>query len=229
MDVAPLWRRYFGSDEEARVAGQIVDGFHRIYYAIGERGGTWRDTYWHGVRVRKCPLDLWVYQELLHELRPDLIVETGTAYGGSALYLAHMCDLLGQGEVVTVDAAQHPDRPKHGRIEYVHGYSTDPAIVGHVAARVCGKESVLVLLDSDHSAPHVLEELRLYSRFATVGSYCVVEDSNVNGHPLIDQHGPGPWEAIQQFLEETKDFVIDREREKFLLTFSPWGYLRRVA
>ncbi|HZR00195.1 MAG TPA: CmcI family methyltransferase, partial [Chloroflexota bacterium] len=159
----------------------------------------------------------------------DLIVETGTAYGGSALYLAHMCDLLGQGEVVTVDAAQHPDRPKHGRIEYVHGYSTDPAIVGHVAARVRGKESVLVLLDSDHSAPHVLEELRLYSRFATVGSYCVVEDSNVNGHPLIDQHGPGPWEAIQQFLEETKDFVIDREREKFLLTFSPWGYLRRVA
>ncbi|HZQ97896.1 MAG TPA: CmcI family methyltransferase, partial [Chloroflexota bacterium] len=88
-----------------------------MYYALGERGGTWRDTYWHGVRVRKCPLDLWVYQELLHELRPDLIVETGTAYGGSALYLAHMCDLLGQGEVVTVDAAQHPDRPKHGRIE----------------------------------------------------------------------------------------------------------------
>jgi len=229
MDVDPPWRRFFATEQEAQVVGQIVDSFHRLYYQIGLAGLTWRQTFWHGVGVRKCPLDLWVYQEMLYELKPDLIVETGTAFGGSALYLAHMCDLLGKGEVVTVDVEEHDVRRPHARIEYVHGSSVDPAIVARVAERVRGKSSVLVLLDSDHRAPHVLEELRAYAHFATVGSYCVVEDTNVNGHPLMDQHGPGPWEAIAQYLQETNDFMIDREREKFLLTFSPWGYLRRLA
>jgi hypothetical protein len=89
----------------------VVDGFHQLYYEAGEAGGTWKDTRFLGVPTWKCPLDLWVYQELLHELAPDLIVETGTAHGGSALYLATLCEATGHGEVVSVDIGEWPDRP----------------------------------------------------------------------------------------------------------------------
>jgi cephalosporin hydroxylase len=225
---APVWRRFF-SEQDAPAVQQVIDNFHRLYYQLGPQGGTWSDTHWFGVRTRKCPLDLWIYQEIMYELRPDLIVETGTAYGGSALYLAHLCDHLGKGEIVTIDGASHASRPEHPRVEYLHAMSTDPGLVEYVGERASGNETVLVLLDSDHSRDHVLEELRLYTRFVTLGSYCVVEDSNMNGHPVIDGHGPGPWEAVEQFLQETDRFVIDASREKFMLTFSPSGYLKRVA
>jgi cephalosporin hydroxylase len=77
----------------------VVDDFHRLYYESGDRGGTWKDMRWLGVAVAKCPMDLWIYQELLFELRPDVILETGTAHGGSAFYLATLCDILKQGKI----------------------------------------------------------------------------------------------------------------------------------
>jgi cephalosporin hydroxylase len=228
IEPAQPWRRLIDEDQ-AEVLENVVDWFHRLYVELGPVGSTWRDTRWLGTHVAKCPLDLWVYQEMLQELRPDLIVETGTAWGGSALYLASMCDLLGKGEVLTVDLVDLPDRPAHPRIEYLHGSSTEATVVGKVAARAAGKEQVMVVLDSDHRAHHVRKELELYSRFVTVGSYLVVEDTHVNGHPLIDNHGPGPYEAVEEFLRDRSDFVVDRSREKFLLTFNPCGFLRRVA
>ena len=198
--------------------------FHRLYYDSSLR--TWSNTFWFGTQTQKCPLDLWIYQELLHELRPEVIVETGTANGGSALFMAAICDLLGGGEIVSVDIDER-ERPAHQRVTYLGGSSTAPEIHAQVVDFVGARAPVLVLLDSDHSRDHVLEELHLYSPLVTPGSYVVVEDTNVNGHPVRREFGPGPMEAVDEFLRGSSDFEIDSAREKFLLTFNPRGFLRR--
>ncbi|HEX6208208.1 MAG TPA: CmcI family methyltransferase [Actinomycetota bacterium] len=204
-----------------------VADFHRLYYGAGEHGGTWKDTYWLGVPTWKCPLDLWVYQEILHETRPDTIVETGTWRGGSALFLASICDLLGRGRVVTIDTEDPGGRPAHDRITYVTGSSTDPGIVREVEG-IVGRSRAMVILDSDHSRDHVLGELRAYGPIVSPSHYLVVEDTNINGHPVLPDWGPGPMEAVEEFLRESEDFVVDENREKLLLTFNPRGYLRKV-
>ena len=85
----------------------------------------------------------------------------------------------------------------------------------------------MVVLDSDHTRDHVAEELRLYAPLVTSGCYLVVEDTNVNGNPVLPEFGPGPQEAVAEFLAQTDDFEVDHEREKLMLTFNPNGYLRR--
>ena len=205
----------------------VVRDFSRLYYELGHKGGTWTDTTWMGVRVWKNPLDLWVYQELLCELRPELIIETGTAFGGSALYLAHLCDLLGHGRVITIDVNDIEGRPVHGRIEYVRGSSVDPAIVRHVSDSIRGGDVVVAVLDSDHRRDHVRAELDAYAPLVSPGSYLVVEDTNI-GHPVEPDFGPGPMDALDEFLATTDQFIIDPSREKFLFTFNPRGFLRRL-
>jgi cephalosporin hydroxylase len=203
----------------------VTDAFHRLYYDTA----VWKDTYWLGVPTQKCPLDLWIYQELLYEQRPDLIIETGTAHGGSALFMACVCDQLGRGEIVTVDIYPIEGRPRHDRISYVTGSSTAPEVTAEVERLAQGRERVFVILDSDDARDHVLEELRIYGRFVSRGSYLVVEDTNVNGHPVFREHGPGPMEAVEQFLAETDEFEVDLARQKFFLTFNPRGFLRKRA
>ena len=207
----------------------IVDGFHKLYYESIHFGKTWSSTQWMGHKIMKCPLDMWVYQEILYELKPDLIIETGTYHGASAYFLASMCDLLGNGEIITIDIESRPGRPVHPRIEYVTGSSTSAPVLDLVHERIKGKKRVMVILDSDHSMKHVREELGLYSPFVTAGSYLIVEDGNVNGRPVDPEHGPGPSEAMEDFLKDSKEFRPDPSREKFLLTFNPGGYLKRVA
>jgi cephalosporin hydroxylase len=209
----------------------VVDAFHRLYYTrTNDAADTWRDTRFLGCRILKNPLDLWIYQEILFELKPDLIIETGTAWGGSALWMASLCDLIGHGEVVTIDIKRRKKDlpvPVHPRITYLLGSSTSDDIVGDVRNRVLTREKVLVVLDSDHSREHVLNELRIYGPLVTPGSYVIVEDTNVNGHPVAPSFGPGPMEAVDSYLEETDEFKIDLTREKLLFTFNPRGYLRK--
>lgn len=176
----------------------------------------------------KAPTDLWLYQEIMFKLRPDVIVETGTYKGGSAYYLASLCELLGKGEVITIDVEQYQGRPNHPRITYLNGSSISDSILEQVRHRISGKQTVLIILDSDHSKDHVLRELQVYHPLVTKGSYVIVEDSNVNGHPVWPEFGPGPMEAIDLFMATNKQFVIDNSMEKFLLTFNPRGYLRRI-
>lgn len=199
--------------------------FHWVFYNL--HGQTWNSTAWLGTHAKKCPFDLWIYQEMISEQRPDLIIETGTAFGGSALFLASICDLVDHGEVVSIDV-EHHERPTHPRITYLHGSSTAPETLEQVRARAAGTTSRLVLLDSDHSKQHVLRELELYAPLVHVGGYIVVEDTNVGGHPVARWHGPGPHEAVAEFLSSTSAFEVDRERERLMLTFNPGGYLRRV-
>ncbi len=189
----------------------------------------WTEATWLGAHALKNPLDLWVYQEIVFETRPSLIVETGTYRGGSALYLATVCDLVGAGEVVSIDIeAVREDYPRHPRVTYLGGRSSvDAEVVADVverAARAGG--STLVVLDSDHSQSHVEAELAAYAPLVPVGGYVIVEDSNIGR--IRKDLLPGPLEAIETFLASTDEFEIDRSREKFLLTFNPSGYLRRV-
>jgi cephalosporin hydroxylase len=205
----------------------VVAQFHRLFYhPLQERQEL---VTWMGTRVNKCPLDLWIYQELVYRLRPAMIVETGTAWGGSALYLAGLFDLLGHGRVVTVDIAVNPTRPKHDRIAYVKGSSTAPEVVAEVRRLIGDQAPVLVVLDSDHSYRHVRDELSAYADFVSPGSYLVIEDTNINGHPVLPSFGPGPMEAVREFLSTDSRFERDLDCEKFLMTYNPHGYLRRVA
>ena len=188
----------------------------------------WTQATWLGAQALKNPLDLWVYQEIMAETRPALVVETGTYRGGSALFLASMCDLLDVGEVVSIDVEPvRDDYPEHPRITYLGGRSsTDPDVVGEVRERAAGR-NVLVILDSDHSQAHVEAELEVYAPLVPIGCYLIVEDSNIGR--IRKDLMPGPFEAIETFLARSDSFEIDREREKFLITFNPSGYLRRVS
>jgi cephalosporin hydroxylase len=215
-----------GWQANTAVRDAIVDQFHRLYF---NDPGTWQNTRWLGVRALKCPLDLWIYQELLDELRPQLIIESGTADGGSAYFLASMCDLLGSGDIVTIDIESKSGRPVHPRITYILGSSVDPNVVAQVRAKLPITGNVLVILDSDHRAAHVERELSLYADMVTVGSYLIVEDTCVNNHPIAPEFGPGPWEAVSAFLNGNDQFVVDEGRQKFHLTFNPRGYLRRMS
>ena len=211
---------------------EIIDRFSRLYYDLGSAGGTWQRTAWLGAPVQKVPLDLWIYQEILYEQQPDLIIETGTADGGSALYLASVCDLLEKGRIVTVDIAERgpsgTERPSHPRVRYLLGSSTDEKILEDVRREAEGAERVLIILDSDHSEGHVLAELEAYSDLVPLGGYLIVEDTNINGHPVLPGFGPGPMEALDAFLSRTNSFEIDESCEKLLLTQNPRGYLKRV-
>jgi cephalosporin hydroxylase len=207
---------------------EVVREFHQLFYDLGrDRGGTWSQTRWLGVPCLKSPFDAWVYQEIVYRTRPDVIVECGTAYGGSALFLSSICSLIGNGRVITVDVSdeRHHNRP-HDLVTYVRGSSTAPATVEEVRAHITPDDSVMVILDSDHHAPHVLEELRLYGPLVTAGQYLIVEDTNLN-HEVRPQFGPGPAEAVEQFLSDTDDFTPDPECEKFLMSFNHGGFLLR--
>ena len=185
----------------------------------------------------KCPLDLWIYQELIFRLRPDLVVECGTWAGGSSLFIADLLDLTGRGSVVTIDilsveqvkahyAHNLPQRfyqlhirPEHPRVRYLLGSSTDPAILDVVCEVAREKETVLVIADSDHSQEHTYAELQAYCHLVSPGSYFIMEDTNI----LLE----GPNAAVACFLGEHTEFEPDLGMQKFLLTFNPGGYLRR--
>ncbi len=208
---------------DRRLDRAAVGRAHDVLY----ESDAWTEATWLGAQALKNPLDLWIYQEIVVETKPELIVETGTYRGGSALYLASLCDLLGRGEVVSIDIEpMRDDYPEHPRITYLAGRSsTDPAVVEEVRARAEGR-AILVILDSDHSQGHVEAELAAYASLVPVGCYLIVEDSNIG--QIRKDLMPGPLEAIENFLAGTDEFVIDRAREKFLITFNPSGYLRRV-
>ncbi len=208
-----------------------IEEFHKLFYDSALT--TWASTYWLGVQAEKYPCDLWIYQEIITELKPDFIIETGTRFGGSALFMASICDLLGQGQVITVDiealASSPTVRPPHPRVTYLTGSSTSPDVLADVRARVESARCVMVILDSDHTMTHVLDEMKLYADLVTTDSYMIVEDTNINGHPVASSFGRGPMEAVQLFLAGTEDFLVDRSREKLLLSFNPGGFLRKVS
>lgn len=205
---------------------EIIESFHNLYYLSS--ANWYNKTKWMGVNILKCPFDLWVYQEIITEIKPDLIIETGTYFGGTTLYLANLCDILGHGEILSIDINHPKNLPKHKRITYLKGSSTSPGIRKKIKDLTKVIDKVLVILDSDHREPHVTKEIEFFHKIVTKGSYLIVEDSNINGHPTDPNYGPGPHEAIEKFLKKNKDFKTDKSKEYLMLTFNPDGYLKRI-
>ncbi len=197
---------------------------------------------WLGRPVIQFPQDLMAVQELIWNTRPDLVIETGVAHGGSIIFSASMLELLGaDGEVIGIDVDIRPHNraaiekhPLFKRITLVEGSSTDDHVIAQVRERAEGK-SVLVLLDSDHSHDHVLRELESYSPLVRAGNYIVVFDTLIEDMPP-EMFAKQPWPkgrnaktAVHEFLKANDRFEIDKDIEaKLLITVAPDGYLRCV-
>ncbi len=212
----------------------------------------WR---WCGLPIIQLPPDVLATQEIIWEVRPDVIIETGVARGGSLLFSASMLAILDAAEatgrtptttprrVIGIDIDIRPpnrlaleSHPFAGMIHLVQGSSVDSGVVADVSRRLHAGERVLVVLDSNHTHEHVLAELEAYAGFVTPGSYCIVQDTGIEDAPPGSfpgrSWGPGnsPKSAIAAWLPNHPEFIVDRRIDsKLLITSSPGGYLRRVA
>jgi cephalosporin hydroxylase len=188
---------------------------------------------WMGVKTLKNPLDCWIYQEILCDVRPDVVVELGSLAGGSTLFFCHMLDLLGNGMVVSVDIDRARYQVQHPRLTDITGDCSDMAVVSRVKA-LCRDKSVLIVHDADHTKAAVLRDLQLYADLVSVGSYFIVEDGIVDlfdasvSKRLRWDRGAGPLAAIREFLKHDTRFAIDNERERYIITWNPCGFLKRV-
>jgi cephalosporin hydroxylase len=212
-----------------------------------ERSCRFQYTYhfsWLGRPIIQLPQDIMATQEIIWDIKPDLIIETGIAHGGSLILWASLLELLGgDGRVVGVDIEIRPQNrtaieahPLAHRITMVEGSSVDPVVLERVQSLVGGRRRVMVMLDSNHTHAHVRRELELYSRLVTAGSYLIVFDTSVEQLPE-DLFSNRPWKrgnspatAVTEFLALSGDFEVDRKIDrKLLLTVAPGGYLRRVG
>ena len=188
------------------------------------------DVSWLGHPVWQNVLDLWTIQETISLVRPKLLIECGTNRGGSSLFFAHLFDLIGEGEVITVDVERLHELT-HPRITYLIGSSTSAEIADVVRGRAAACSGpVMVILDSDHSRDHVRRELEIYAPLVTPGSYCLVQDGVIDVVSFFRNGRPGPLPAIEDFLRSTDKFELDADRcDRFLVTHHPKGWLRRKA
>lgn len=202
---------------------------------------------WLGRPIIQYPQDMIAMQEIIWEVKPDLIIETGIAHGGSLIFSASMLELVAactgsEGEVLGIDIEIRPHNrkaiekhPMYKRISMIEGSSIAPEVVARVIEKAKDKKRILVCLDSNHTHDHVLAELEAYAPLSTVGSYCVVFDTVVEDMPK-ELAGDRPWgpgnnpkTAVFEYLKTHSEFVIDRDiQNKILITVAPEGYLKRT-
>lgn len=199
---------------------RVIKRFEKLF-----RKNKLYQSFFLGVPSRQYPTDNWIMQEIIWEVKPDFIIETGSGRGGTSLFYA---TVLGQvnpkGKVITIDIRNRTRKARKFRlwrrkVRFVRGDSASPDVVQNIAKRVKGGR-VLVTLDSDHSTEHVLKELRSYSPLVSRNSYLIVQDTFYEDN--------APMKAIEKFLQDRNDFEIDRRWEKYLLTQNRSGYLKRV-
>jgi cephalosporin hydroxylase len=194
--------------------------------------GVWKNMHYRGIRILKVPSDLWNYQEIFAERGIEWVVETGTRHGGSALFFADLLFLNGSaGRVLSVDVDAGANVVKqHPKIDFILGDSGSEAVAAELKRRVAADRGPLFLiLDSEHAKAHVLRELNALVPLLRKDDYLVVEDTCINGHPVRPGFGPGPYEALDEYLSQHPEaFVHDTARErKFGFTAAPNGYLVR--
>ena len=199
---------------------------------------------WLGRPLIQLPSDAMAMQEIIWAVKPDLIIETGVAHGGSVVLSASLLELLGHGEVLGIDIDIRPHNrqaieahPLAHRISLIEGSSTDPAVVAQVRERAAGKARVMVCLDSNHTHEHVLAELEAYAGLVSVDSYCIVFDTFVEDMPADHVWTDRPWgkgnnpkTAVREWLRSHPEFEIDHSiDDRLLVTSAPDGFLRRVS
>jgi cephalosporin hydroxylase len=199
---------------------------------------------WMGRPVIQYPQDILAMQELIWDIKPDLIIETGIAHGGSLIFYASLLELIGKGEIlgIDIDIREHnrmeiEKHPMFKRITMIQGSSIDPVVVEKVKGFAKDKHRILVVLDSNHTHDHVLEELKAYAPLVSLNSYIVVFDTIVEylpadylpGHKRPWGIGDNPLTAVRQFLSTNNDFEIDKSiNNKLLISVAPDGYLKRI-
>ena len=198
---------------------------------------------WMGRPIIQHPHDTMALQELIWQIKPDLIIETGIAHGGSVIFSASMLELLGgEGKVIAIDIdiRKHnrdeiEDHPMFKRIDLVEGSSVDVETLAKVKDLAKGRKNIMVILDSNHTHEHVMKELELYSPFVSLNSYLVVFDTWVEDVPenyYPDRQwdkGDNPKTAVWEFISKNKNFIIDKSIEhKLVITLAPDGFLKRI-
>lgn len=197
---------------------------------------------WMGRPIIQYPQDMIAMQELIWEIKPDLVIETGIAHGGSLIYYASLLELIGKGEVLGIDIdirkhnrAEIEKHPMYKRIKMIEGSSISEETFKQVQQYATGKDAVIVTLDSNHTHEHVLQELQLYAPLVSKNSYIVVFDTIVENLPegYFSQTRPwgisnNPKTAVEEFLKTNTDFQIDRSIDnKLLISVAPGGYLKK--
>lgn len=197
---------------------------------------------WMGVPIIQVPQDMIAMQEIIWNVKPDLIIETGIAHGGSLIFYASMLELIGAGEVlgIDIDIREHNRKeiekhPMYKRIKLIEGSSTSENVLNQVENIVEKNQKVLVSLDSNHTHDHVLKELVSYSKFVSQDSYIVVFDTAIEDMPedfFSSRNwgkGNNPKTAVWEFLKSNDEFIIDKDIiNKLLITVVPDGYLKRI-
>jgi cephalosporin hydroxylase len=205
--------------------------YHLWYYNTS----VWQQTTWMGVQTYKSPMDMWNYQEILVSLQPSLVIEFGTWHGGSALFFSSVMRQIGRPYVVvsvdiTVSRISEKTKSDPNIRLLTMSSASSEARESIKTLRHDYPGSAFAILDSDHSKEHVLAEMIIMRDILVAGDYLVVEDSNINGHPVQKSSGPGPYEAIEEYFRRfPKDYQHDFAREqKFGFSFAPQGFLRRL-
>lgn len=185
---------------------------------------------WLGQPIWQNVFDIWCCQEIISRIRPRWIIETGTNRGGSALFFANVCDLLGHGQVVTIDV-EKLHTLSHPRIQFLIGSSIAPEISEEVRRKIAQDPGpVLITLDSNHHEDHVRAEIATYADLVSPGSYLIVQDTCIDTLEYLTVHRPGPLGAVLDFLKERPDFQVCPEfNGKFLISHHPSGYLKRES
>jgi cephalosporin hydroxylase len=195
---------------------------------------------WYGVPIWQFPEDLMIYQEIIMETKPDVIIETGTFFGGLTLYLSTVLDVVNpEGKVLTVDVKTEGTKERFAklplptkdrlteRIVVFTGSSTAPEIVQDMIKHIKPGAKVLVILDSAHDKAHVAKELEMYAPLVTPGSYLIVNDTYLESFaPTWEQAGAAA--AMRDFLATNKNFEVDKSRDKFIISTAPGGFLKRI-
>lgn len=203
---------------------------------------------WMGRPIIQYPQDILAMQQIIWEVKPDLIIETGIAHGGSLIFSASMLELIASctgidGEVVGVDIDIRThnrkaieEHPMYKRITMIQGSSVAPDVVAQIKEKAKERKRILVCLDSNHTHEHVLAELEAYAPLTTVGSYCVVMDTVIEDMPnemFPDRpwgKGNNPKTSVWEYLKTHPEFEIDKSiQHKLLITVAPDGYLKRVS
>ena len=221
--IAEVVQKAAYSEEDRLRWGKTIKDFNNLFWQAHVQ--TWGNTKWRGVKVWKPATDLWIYQELITEIKPDLIIETGTAFGGSALYMRDVLDKeYPEGKIISIDIVHEvlEEKAKVPGIEFYLGGSTEESTLVYVKALIAAHkcERVMVILDSDHSEEHVTKEIDLYSSLVTAGSILIIEDTN---NHLGAQAAAMNWGLVQVGFK--KNLMC----EKFMLTFNRDGYWEREA
>lgn len=186
---------------------------------------------YHGLDMQKIPTDLWVYSEIINDVKPDWIIEIGAAGGGTALWLCHQLDILGNGAVLSLDINHSGFEVNSKRLYKITGDSTDSGVAMKVCAMIEKNEKVLLIHDGSHKKEDIKEDFKNYSALVSLNSYFIIEDGVMDVFGWKDHRTAGHdcgLIAAQEIVKENTNFVIDESKEKYIITNNPQGFLRKI-